>query len=162
MVVAGTADVGMQDRCAVRGVLRRPGLEPILEDGGDALVIERADLDRAAGDRFRTVSLDAAIEAQDAEAGPEALFRMGPAGQHGDDQRLGVGADGSRLALEAFWGPLGVEPVRTWHVVRQGAMTLTAITSGVGSNTLAAMEHLHSPLSDARLDLLADRVCGTE
>jgi hypothetical protein len=70
----------MQDRCAVRGTLRRSGLEPIRKDGGDALVIERADLDRPSGDRFRTVSCDAAVEAQDAEAGTKALFRMGPSG----------------------------------------------------------------------------------
>ena len=44
MVVAGTADVGVQDRCAVRGERRRLAIEPVLDDGGDALVIERADL----------------------------------------------------------------------------------------------------------------------
>ena len=34
----------------------------MLEDGGDALVIERADLDRADGDRLRSYGIDAAIE----------------------------------------------------------------------------------------------------
>jgi hypothetical protein len=36
----------VQDRRAVRGARRRLDLEPVLEDGGDALVVERADLDR--------------------------------------------------------------------------------------------------------------------
>ena len=96
MVVAGTADIGVQDRRAVRGARRRLGLEPMLEDGGDTLVIERAaaDLDRGAdGDRLRSDGINAAIEAQDAEASAEALLRMWPPGQHGDDQRLGVGTD---------------------------------------------------------------------
>jgi hypothetical protein len=107
----------MQDRRIVSGARCRLGLEPMLEDGGDALVIERADLDRAGGDRLGPVDCDAAIETQNAEAGAEALFRVRPSGQHADSQRLGVGTDRPRLALEAFGGPLGVEPMRTRHVV---------------------------------------------
>jgi hypothetical protein len=82
VVVAGAAGVGVQDRRSVRGVLRCLALEPVLEDGGDALVIERADLHCAGGDRLRSGGIDAAIEAQDAEAGTKPLLRMWPSGQH--------------------------------------------------------------------------------
>ena len=78
MVIAGTADVDVQDRRAVRGARRRLGLEPMLEDGGDALVVERTDLDRADGDRLRSGGIDAALEAQNAVAGAEPLFRVRP------------------------------------------------------------------------------------
>ena len=157
MVVAGTANVGVQDRRIVRGARRRSGLEPVLEDGGDALVIERADLDRTGGDRLRSGGINAPIETQDAKAGTEALLRMWPSGQHGDDQRLGVGTDRPSLALEAFGVPLGVEPVRARHVVGQGAVPWAAIASGVRGNALTAVEHLHRALGQPCLDLLADQ-----
>ena len=63
-----------------RGAWRRSGLEPVLEDGGDALVIERADLDRAGGDRLRSGGINAPIETQDAKACAEPLLRMWPSG----------------------------------------------------------------------------------
>ncbi len=147
----------MQDWRSVRGLLRCLALEPVLEDGGDALVIERADLHRAGGDRLCSGGIDAAIETQNAEAGPEPLFRMWSSGQHGDDQCLGVGTDRASLALEAFRVPLGVQPVRTRHVVGQGAMSRTAIASGVRGNTLTAVEHLDRALGQPCLDLLADQ-----
>ena len=86
----------------VRVAWRRSGLEPVLEDGGDALVVERTDLDRAGGDRLRSGGINAPIETQDTKACTEPLLRMWPSGQHGDDQRRGVGTDCPRLALEAF------------------------------------------------------------
>ena len=92
MVVAGTADVGVQDRRAVRGERRRLAIEPVLDDGGDALVIERADLDCSDRDSLGPSSIDAAIYFLDAEAGPEPLLRFSPPGQYGDDERLGIGA----------------------------------------------------------------------
>src|SRR5512142_2701459 len=157
MIVAGTADVGVQDRRIVRGVWRRSGLEPMLEDGGDALVGERTDLDRAGGDRLRSGGINAPIETQDAKACTEPLLRMWPSSQDGDDQRLGVGADRPRLALEALRAPLGIEPVRARHVVGQGAVPWAAIASGVRGNALTAMEHFHRAFGQPCLDLLADQ-----
>ena len=119
MVVAGTANVGVQDRCAARGERRHLAVEPVLDDGGNALVIERADLHGSDRDCLGPSSIDAAIETQDTEAGAEPLLRMGPPGQHGDDQRLSVGTDRASLALEAFGVPLGVQPMRARHVVGQ-------------------------------------------
>jgi hypothetical protein len=118
MVVAGTADVGVQDpRSVVRGIQRRSGLEPVLEDGGDALIVERPNFHRAGGDCLRSGRINAAIKAQDAKACAEPLLRVWPSSQHGDDQCLGVGTDRPRLILEAFRVPLGIEPMRARHVV---------------------------------------------
>lgn len=56
-----------------------------------------------------------AIEAQNAEAGSEALFGMGAVGQDGGNQRLGVRADGRRPAEEAIWCPLCIAAVAARH-----------------------------------------------
>ena len=108
----------------------------MLDDGGDALVIERADLDCSGRDRLSPDSINAAVETQDAEAGAEPLLRVWPPGQHGDDQRLGIGTDRAGLALEAFGVPLGVQPMRARHVVGQGAVPRTAIAARVCGNAL--------------------------
>src|ERR1700757_1115718 len=129
----------------------------MLEDGGDAPVIERADLDRAGGDRLRANGVDAPIETQDAQACAEPLLRMWPSGQHGDDQRLGMRTDRPRLALEAFGAPLGVEPMCTRHMVGQGTVPRTAVASGVCGNALTAVKHFHGAFGQPYLDLLADQ-----
>ena len=82
---------------------------------------------------------------------------MWPPGQHGDDQRLGVGTDRASLALEALGVPFGIQPVRARHVVGQGAMPWAAIAPGVCRNTLTAVEHLHRALGQPCLNLLADQ-----
>jgi hypothetical protein len=60
------------------------------EDRGDALVIERADLDGAAGDLLSAFRIDAAQQAHDAHAGVEALLGVRPVGEQGEDQPLCV------------------------------------------------------------------------
>ena len=120
MEVAGAADVVVQDRRAVRGLRRRPTVEPVLQDRHDALVGQRADLDGAATDGLRPNRLDAAEQTQHPDAGSEALLRMRPADQHGDDQRLGVRSDGTCLALEPLGAPLG----------RRGSGNLNSAISG--------------------------------
>jgi hypothetical protein len=77
-------------------------------------------------------------------------------GQHGDDQRLGVGTDRPGLALEAFRAPLG-EAVRARHVVRQSSVPWAAVAPDMGGNTLTAVEYLHRALGQPGLDLLADQ-----
>src|ERR1019366_6334828 len=84
MVVAGAADVVVQQRRAVRGARRRCLVEPVLEDRGDRGVGQRADLDGAQADRLGPGGIDAAEQPQHAETGTEALFGMRPASQHGD------------------------------------------------------------------------------
>ena len=132
-------------------------VEPVLEDRGDGGVGQRADLDRAGADRLGAGGIDAAEQAQHAEAGAKALLRMRPAGQHGEDQRLGVGADVARLALEALGRPFGITPVRARHVLGQGAVPRAAVAARMGGDALAAVEHLDGARGGAGVDLLADQ-----
>src|SRR5260370_40006181 len=113
----------MQDRRAVRGGEQWLAIEVVGEDRGDALVGERADLERADRDRLGPGGIDAAEQTQHAQAGPEALFGMWPIGEHGDYQRLGVRADAAGLTVEPLGGPFGITPMGAPHVVRIAAVT---------------------------------------
>ena len=92
MEVAGAAQVGVVDDR--RGLARvGPAAQAVGQDGGDALAGERADLEGAGRDGLGAAGLEVAEQAQDAEAGPEALLGMRPVGQDGRDQRLGARPD---------------------------------------------------------------------
>ena len=58
-------------------------VEIVGEDGGDALVGERADRDGAGRDGFGAGGVEVAEQPQHAEAGSEALLGMRPIGQDG-------------------------------------------------------------------------------
>ena len=73
----------------------------------------RLDLDGAVADRLRRRRVEAAEQPQHAEAGAKPLFRVRPARQHRQDQRLGAGADVACLAGEPVLGPFGIPSVRT-------------------------------------------------
>ena len=85
------------------------------------------------------------------------MFGVRPAGQHGDDQRLGVRPDPACLALQALGRPLGVAPVCAWHVLRLGAMPRSAVAPRMGGDALAAMEHLDRARRGPGVHLLADQ-----
>ena len=155
--IASAADVGVQQRRAVRGLRRRRLVEPVFEDRGDGGVGQRADLHRAQADRFGPGSIKAAEQAQHTKAGAKALFRMRPAGHHGDDQSFGVRPDAAGVTLQAFRRPFGITPVCTWHVLRLGAVPRSAVASGMGGYALAAMEHLNRPRRGAGVHLLANQ-----
>lgn len=91
MVVAGTAQIGVVEE---RGGTAVPGGGAVWlagKEGGDALAMEDAQFDGAGGDRLEAGRVEAAIGAQNAEAGAESLFGMRPAGEHGADQPSVVG-----------------------------------------------------------------------
>src|SRR3974390_2057107 len=101
MVIAGAAQIGVVEqrrRPAIPGG-RRAGFAG--EQRGDAFAIESADFQRAGGDGFGESRIDAAVKLQNAEAGPEALFGMAPAGEDGRDEPLGVRPDPGAPAAEA-------------------------------------------------------------
>ena len=147
----------MQQGRAVRGLRRRLLVEPVFEDRGDAVVRQRPDLDGPDADCLRARRRDAAEQPQHTEAGPEALLRMRPPGQHGKDQRLRAGTDVARLSLEAFRRPLGIAPVRAGHVVGLGVMPRAGVAPQVSRNPLAAVEHLDGAGGGAGIDLLAEQ-----
>src|SRR5579859_4452824 len=104
--VAGAAEVLMLDHSAALSG-RLSAIEIVLENGGDALVGERSDGERASRDGFGASQVDAAEQAQHTEASSKALFRMRAVGEHGDHQRLGVRADRAGPALEACRRQIG-------------------------------------------------------
>src|ERR1700758_5742613 len=80
VVVARSADVGVEDRHAIGG---RPlcgvPIELVVEDRAHRAVGQRADLNRPRGGGFEAIGAEWAHQPHDAEAGAEALLRVGPA-----------------------------------------------------------------------------------
>ena len=64
----------MEDRRAVRGLVRGVPIELVIEDGTDRSISERADLDSARSGGLHTCDTERSRQAQDAKAGSEALF----------------------------------------------------------------------------------------
>src|SRR5512134_693530 len=77
VVVAGAADVVVQDHRPVRGGAGAVTVEPSPQDRGETGVAERADSDRPSGSRFHSFGFVGARQAQDAErrAGPCSGWR---------------------------------------------------------------------------------------
>src|ERR1700687_2378597 len=77
MVVAGSADVGVEDRDDVgRRSVRGLAIELVVEDRAHRAVGQRTDLDGARGRRFEAIGAERPHQAHDAETGAEALLRM--------------------------------------------------------------------------------------
>src|SRR6202167_6840785 len=117
MVVAGTTQIGVIEKRGGtafpgRGVVRLAG-----EKGGDALAVEDAQFESAGGDRFEASRIEAAVRAQNAQAGAEPLFGVRPTGEHGADQAFGVRSDLAGPAAEPIRRPLGVAPMGAGHMV---------------------------------------------
>src|ERR1700688_3118126 len=103
MVVAGSADVGVEDRDGmgwrpVRGL----AIELVVEDGAHRAVGQRADLNGARGRRFETLGAERPHQANDTETGAEALFGVGPALQDQLAQGGRGGTDRRRLVANAL------------------------------------------------------------
>src|SRR5208337_1819975 len=116
MVVAGTAQIGVVEERG-RTVLGGSGVGFAGEKGGDALASEDAQFDGAGRHRFDADRIEAAIRAQNAEAGAEPLFGMRPTGEHGADQAFGVRPDLAGPPAEPVRRPLRVAPVGAGHMV---------------------------------------------
>ena len=127
-------------------VSRELPFELVGDDGGDALVGQCADRDRAGRDQLGAFGINILEQPQHAETGPEFLFGMRPIGQDGEDEPLGVGPHPPPPAPEIFIGSsLGVTPMRTGHVIGISAVPAAAITALVSSNTQTPMEQLDGP-----------------
>ena len=127
------------------------------EEGSDALAIEDAQFDSAGRDRLEAGRVEAAIGAQNAEAGAEPLFGMRPAGEHGADQAFGVRPDLAGPAAEPIRRPLGVAPVGAGHMVGVRAVLAAHGAALMSPDALAAMEDLDHARGDPHVDLGADQ-----
>ena len=132
-------------------------VEPVFEDRGDTGVGQHADLDGAAADRLGPSRIDAAKQPQHAEAGAKPLFRMRPARQHGQDQRLGVRADVARLARQTARASIRHSAGARSACDRAGCRAADRRSAAHGRDALAAVEHLDGARRGAGVDLLADQ-----
>src|SRR3984893_14868677 len=112
VVVARSADIGVEDRHAIGGrLLRRLAIGLVVEDGAHRTVGQRADLDCPRGGGFQAIGAEWPHQPHDAQAGPEALLRVGPALQDQLAERGGGRTDRSGLAVNALDRPVGVPPM---------------------------------------------------
>src|ERR1700730_7227821 len=80
VVVARSADIGVEDRHAIDGrPLRSLAIELVVTDGAPRTVGQGADLDCPRGGGFEAIGAERPHQPHDAEASAEALFGMGPA-----------------------------------------------------------------------------------
>src|SRR3982074_215291 len=148
MEVTGAAQIGMFDD-RVLGIART-AFELVGDDGGDALVGQCADRDRAGRDQLGAFGINILEQPKHAETGPNSVWGRGPIGRDGEDEPLGVGPDRPPPAPESIGSPFGVTPMRTGHVIGISAVPAAAITTLVSSNTQTPVEQLDGPRGGAR------------
>src|SRR5208337_3669983 len=153
MVVAGTAQIGVVEEGGRTAVLGGSGVGFAGEEGGDALASEDAQLDGAGRHRFDADRIEAAIRAQNAQAGAKPLFGMRPAGEHGADQAFGVWPDLAGPAAEPVRRPLRVAPVGGGNMVGVRAVLAADVTALMDADALAPMEDLDGSRGDPHVDL---------
>src|SRR5262249_22949581 len=127
--------------------MRGVAIELVVEDGADRSVGERADLDGARGGRFQPRDAERPRQTQDAEAGSEPLFGMGPVLEDEIAQRCGCWPDESGVPADPADGPVGMAAMAGRHVV--GKRRVLAV---------AASPHMHSDAFTLGEDL--DRAGG--
>src|SRR6266481_5425949 len=133
-------------------------LAMVLQDGGNGGVGPGAEYQRAGAggiDPFGAIALD---QAQDADAGAEALLGMGPRAQDDIDQHGGVRADRLGLMADALVGPVAIAPVGAGHVLGDSGRPMRAQAAAMAGDAFAAMKDLDCRGGDARLDLLAEQL----
>ena len=88
--VRAAAKVGVLENGAGRRLGRLAAIEVVGENRCDAPVVEGVDGQGMGGNGFCPVTIEATKQAQHAEAGSKALFRMGAVGEHSDHQAFAV------------------------------------------------------------------------
>ena len=92
--------------------------------------------------RRRAPRRSASDQAEDADAGAEALLGMRPRAQDDVDQGGGVVADRGGLAADPLMRPVAIAPVRARHVLRHRGRPMPAQAAQMDGDPLAAMEDL--------------------
>src|ERR1700738_2181012 len=156
VVVARSADIGVEDRHAIDGrPLRSLAIELVVEDGAHRTVGQGADLDCPRGGGFEAIGAERPHQPHDAEASAEALFGMGPALQDQLAERGGSWADRSGLAANALDRPVGVSPMARRHVLGHGGVPMITAGAQMSGNPLAPQEDLDGSRGPPHLHLTA-------
>jgi len=150
----------MEDRRAVRGLVRGVPIELVIEDGTDRSISERADLDSARSGGLHTCDTERSRQAQDAKAGSEALFGVRPVLQDELAERCGCWPDEGGVSADAADGPVGVPAMTGRHVIGDRRVLAVATRSQVHSDPLAPGEDLDGAPGEAHLDLGAREAIG--
>src|ERR1700730_7242912 len=161
VVVARSADIGVEDRHAIDGrPLRSLAIELVVEDGAHETVGQGADLDCPRGGGFEAIGAERPHQPHDAEASAEALFGMGPALQDQLAQRGGGWSDRTSLAANALDRPVGVTPVARRHVLGDGGVPMVAAGAQMSGNPFALQKDFDGSRGQPHLDLAAGKAVG--
>ena len=136
---------------------RLGAIEVVGEDGGEALVGERADRDGPGRDGFRPGGIEPAEQPQDPEAGAEALLGMGSRLSTAMTSPSVFGPIERAQRWKRLRRPLGIAPMGTRHVIGIGAVPAPAVAALMSGDPLAAVEDLDGAAGQAHVDLLADQ-----
>jgi hypothetical protein len=104
MVIAPAPDIAMEDRHAVRAAVRGVAIKIVVEDRSDGAIGPCADVERPGRGCFHPLRAEGFDQPNNAEAGPEALFRMRPFFQDQIAQCCGRWPDRGRVATDALDG----------------------------------------------------------
>src|SRR5579863_7469040 len=161
MVVARPADVGVNNRRAVRRALVGGlPIELVIEDGANRAISERTDLDGACRGNLEPRDTERPRQTENAETGTEALLGMGPVLQ---DQVAKCGRcrpDQGRVPADAGDGPSGIAPMAGWHVIGDGGVFAITAAALVDGNAFAFGKYLDGAVGEADFDLDAGEAMG--
>ena len=130
VVVARAADIGMQDRRAIRcASMCGLAIEIVVENGFDRAVGPGADLERPRGSGLNTIDAEGFGQSDDAETRSESLLGMRPMLQDQITQERRGRTDAGGLAPDPLDGPVGITPV-IHEAVLYWVPTLTVIVYG--------------------------------
>src|SRR6202030_1086954 len=150
----------MEDRRAVRWLVRGVPIELVVEDGTDRSIGERADVDGARGGGFQTFDTERSRQAQDAKAGSEALFGVRPVLQDEFAERCGCWPDEGSVSADAADGPVGVPAMTGRHVIVDRRVLAVGSRPHMHGDPLAPGEDLDGAPGEAPLDLGAREAIG--
>jgi hypothetical protein len=144
------------DRRAVRGrLLCNSPIEVLIEDGTDGSIAEAVDVDGESCSRFEPFTAERALQAQDADAGAEALFWMRLSFEDEVTQYRCRWPDAGGFSPDTIERPVGIALVTGRHVLPNGRVPVVAAPSHMGGNPLPFDENLHGAASEPHLDFAA-------
>ena len=136
-------------------------VEAVLEDGIDVAVGAGAGGQGARTRRFQARGAIPLAQAEQPEAGAEALLGMRAIGEDGDDQGCRLGPDVLSPAGDARGRLLQVAQVGLGHMGGDRGVVAAMRAARVGGDALAAGEDLHRAEGAAEVDALVDLTPAT-